>query len=163
MFYEQFDNSNLYVDRDVTNMHKRRYHSLKNQPKKLAGTDEFDESEVELINDTFLNHLPEEVNDLTFIDSLSKEDAGLSKLISYFHEDDVGNILVARSQDKIYSSNRFEKLLREEVVMKLNIAALFEDLNPSQTSLFAKLIQQIRESDRKRRVPHDPMLLTKKP
>ena len=43
-------------------MCKCRCHSLNNQCMKEAMNDEFDESEVELMSDSFFNGLPKEVN-----------------------------------------------------------------------------------------------------
>ena len=72
-FCEECDNdNNLYVDRAGTNKHTRPHHSLKNQPMKEAMNDEFDENEVDFMNDAFFNDLPKEVNDLSFMDGLSK-------------------------------------------------------------------------------------------
>ena len=98
-----------------------------------------------------------------FIDYLSKEDKTLPEFISYVHKHVVGKNLVARSQDWGPSSARSKQLVLEEVEMQLSIAALVNTLNPSQVSLLAKYMEKIREIYAKRRVPHDPISLTKTP
>ena len=100
-FCEQCDNNrNIYSDRDDTNRHKRRYHTLKNLPKTQNANDDFYASETEFVHGTFFNHVPEEVRDLAFTDGLSKYDSSLREFISHFHEHAVGKFLVGRSQDK---------------------------------------------------------------
>ena len=69
------------------------------------------------MNDTFLNGLPIESNDLTFVNVPNKEYAGLCEFVNHLYEDAVGIFLVARSQCKRKSSVRFEKLSPEEVAI----------------------------------------------
>ena len=57
------------------------------------------------------------MSNLSLICVLSKEDASLREFISHLYEDAVGNFLVARLQDKRFSSTRFEQIFLEEVEM----------------------------------------------
>ena len=53
-FFQQCDDANnIYADRSGANMHKHRYHSLKNHPKKKDDVDEFNERDSEHIKDIF--------------------------------------------------------------------------------------------------------------
>ena len=57
---------------------------------------------------------------LKFQEGVGKENSNDRDFIYYAHNETVGKYLVAKSQDKKYASERFEKIDDEEVEMQLN-------------------------------------------
>ena len=76
-----------------------------------------DEEDPAFLEDRHFNDFSNDLMKLKFEQGISKENSNARNFIHHAHWGTVEIFLVANSQDKTHSSERFEKLDDEEVVM----------------------------------------------